>query len=434
MTERKVVAASVLAVRHVCEICAKHLVGHLQPLLELFIKFAPTLGIRDQGELIQGVAAAVSIAPGNVVADATRAMVFPFVTMLHEAARATPPDERAAGIALDCIGSIFQFVQPPTQGLQEGNHPCVPLVKELWPTFISLMQLFASNPPLLERVCRVIRHLQKCLQFAFTPFLQELVTAVLQLFSTHPHACFIHVMTETVSLFAREQTYHEPMMQVLQALAPVAISRVNVQPQSNVPPDVLGEFFELLSVYIWRLPNQFLESALFDGVVQLAGNFMLFQHREALRAVLTFLNNIFSLCLHPAPASSAQRKEVRASSQAHAVSPLTATARGKLQNLLAQHFAAFVRMLLLGAVGQVTAYCMPEIAVAFKTLLRVSPELVPQWVAAALADQQTFPFSPQEKSRFVAQLVQANQEVDPSHVIVSALDRLYMAANEGLDS
>jgi hypothetical protein len=47
--------------------------------------------------------------------------VFPFVTMLHAAARATPPDGRSAGIALDCIGSIFQFVQPPSQGPQ-GKH------------------------------------------------------------------------------------------------------------------------------------------------------------------------------------------------------------------------------------------------------------------------------------------------------------------------
>ena len=105
--------------------------------------------------------------------------------------RQTPHDPV---LYLDRLAAIFRHV---TIELEPGQaHPAAHLaIQEVWPVISQTFNVYAQDTRIMERTCRTLRFVIRCLGTQSSPLVEPLVKLLVSLYIVQPHSCFLYLVS-----------------------------------------------------------------------------------------------------------------------------------------------------------------------------------------------------------------------------------------------
>lgn len=94
---------------------------------------------------------------------------------------------------LDRLAAIFRHV---ILDLENGQpHPASGLaIQEVWPVLSQTCSVFAQDSRIMERTCRTLRFVIRCIGIQSAPLVEPLVKQLVALYIVHPHSCFLYLV------------------------------------------------------------------------------------------------------------------------------------------------------------------------------------------------------------------------------------------------
>ena len=95
---------------------------------------------------------------------------------------------------LDRLATIFRHVQ---LDLQPGEpHPAAALaINDVWPVVSRTCSIFPQDSRIMERTCRTLRFVIRCIGIQSAPLVEGLVKLLVSLYIVHPHSCFLYLVS-----------------------------------------------------------------------------------------------------------------------------------------------------------------------------------------------------------------------------------------------
>jgi transportin-3 len=95
---------------------------------------------------------------------------------------------------LDRLAAIFRHV---TIELEPGQpHPAAGLAtQEVWPVLSRNFSVYTADSRIMERTCRTLRFLIRCVGTQSAPLVEPLVKMLVSLYIVHPHSCFLYLVS-----------------------------------------------------------------------------------------------------------------------------------------------------------------------------------------------------------------------------------------------
>ena len=105
---------------------------------------------------------------------------------------------------LDRLATIFRHVQLE---LQPGEpHPAAALaINDVWPVVSRTCSIFPQDSRIMERTCRTLRFVIRCIGIQSAPLVEGLVKLLVSLYIVHPHSCFLYLVSTLHTLFENHQ-------------------------------------------------------------------------------------------------------------------------------------------------------------------------------------------------------------------------------------
>ena len=95
---------------------------------------------------------------------------------------------------LDRLATIFRHVQLELQPGEE--HPAAQLaIQDVWPVVSRTCSIFPQDSRIMERTCRTLRFVIRCIGTQSAPLVEPLVKLLVSLYIVHPHSCFLYLVS-----------------------------------------------------------------------------------------------------------------------------------------------------------------------------------------------------------------------------------------------
>ena len=65
----------------------------------------------------------------------------------------------------------------------------------VWPVLSRVMEIYASDSRIMERTCRTLRFVIRCIGTQSAPLVEPLVQRLVRLYIEHPHSCFLYLVS-----------------------------------------------------------------------------------------------------------------------------------------------------------------------------------------------------------------------------------------------
>ena len=69
------------------------------------------------------------------------------------------------------------------------------LISGVWPVLSRVMEIYASDSRIMERTCRTLRFVIRCIGTQSAPLVEPLVQRLVRLYIEHPHSCFLYLVS-----------------------------------------------------------------------------------------------------------------------------------------------------------------------------------------------------------------------------------------------
>jgi hypothetical protein len=112
---------------------------------------------------------------------------------------------------LDRLAVIFLNVRPELT--REAVHPCQQVASSLWPVMCATFDNFPSDERVMERCCRTLRFLVRCLGIQSVSLMQPIIERIVNIYQIYSHSCFLYLASVLVRNTCRAQS--SPINQVL---------------------------------------------------------------------------------------------------------------------------------------------------------------------------------------------------------------------------
>jgi transportin-3 len=171
-------------------------------------------------------------------------------------------------------------------------HPCRPIIEEVWPIVAAVVTKYQSDTKIMERTCRCVRFMIRCVSKFAASILSPLVSLCVQIYHNHHQSCFIYLGSVIVDEFGTEPSYHTGLLAMLQAFAEVCFP-ILAAPNGLVNnPDTVDDIFRLCCRFLQHLPMQFLASPVATTVIQCSLAACVTHHRDAFNSVMKFFRDL----------------------------------------------------------------------------------------------------------------------------------------------
>lgn len=119
------------------------------------------------------------------------------------------------------------------------------ICEDVWPVMSKVCNRFQADPRIMERVCRCLRFAVRCVGKHSHPFVQPLITQLVQMYQAHHHSCFLYIGSILVDEYGSESACTEGLLQMLEAFyIPTFQLLGDIQGLKN-HPDTVDDFFRL---------------------------------------------------------------------------------------------------------------------------------------------------------------------------------------------
>ncbi|KAF9901790.1 Nuclear import receptor [Lobosporangium transversale] len=313
-----VVAASALAMKLLCKECSTHLLNYLNQLHGFFVGVSKKLKGVDLLEVTEAVAHVVAAVPNAELAQVFQMFCLPIAQQLAGlASKEQGTLEDDVPLIVDNLTQLkifFKTVNPQVPPAEA--HPCIPIVQELWP----IMDSLADRVGRIDDVARTLAGCWRSIIISYAthyaPLLPMTMTRLIKSFEQSGLGQYLWVGSRVVREFG--ETNPIPTLRFVEGLSvPMWQIFQKYAGQFNEIPDVIEDYFNLVSDTMLSCPREYIQSTLFPTVFKamLASLSLKEQHSlisvfRHCRIILDHVNDL----QRPRSSSSSQSNNPRISS------------------------------------------------------------------------------------------------------------------------
>ncbi|KAF9110554.1 Nuclear import receptor [Mortierella sp. AM989] len=262
-----VIAASALAMKLLCKECSTHLLNYLNQLHEFFVGVTKKLKGMDLLEVTEAVAHVVAAVPNAELAQVFQMFCLPIAQQLAAfASKDQSTLEEDIPFIIDNLTQLkifFETVNPqvaPTEA-----HPCIPIVQELWPIMDSLADRVGGIDDVAKSLAGCWRSIVISYRTHYAPLLTTTMARLIKSFEQTGLGQYLWVSSRVVREFG--ELNPRPTLQFVEGLsAPMWQILQKYAGQFNEIPDVIEDYFNLVSDAMLSCPREYIHSTLFPTV------------------------------------------------------------------------------------------------------------------------------------------------------------------------
>lgn len=370
LQSKNISSVSAESLQKVCSSCQKKMAQHFTILLEI-VKAIDSLSISTTAvlEFFQGVAQVLSELPQEQIEEGMKQMCVQQVHLLAQLLDGRNGGHTDPTIFLDRIATIFRYTVVDAKN--SANHPCFAVLQEVWPVISMTFSKYKNDVRIMERCCRSVRFIIRCLGTHFCPLLGQLVTQMMQVYTEKQHSCFLYLGSILVDEFGSEKNCVPGFIQMVEGFCPPTFAFLNSAEAFVEHPDTVDDLFRLCTRCVQICPVEFLKCSVADSLIKCAVAASTLSHREAHTSVMTFLRDL----IH-GPNDQ-----------------YTGTDAANLRNLIVHVMTVHGQNITIGLVqacaGKIPSYMVPNIGDVFWEMLRYNKQEASDWLAKALESVPT---------------------------------------------
>ncbi|KAI6359666.1 hypothetical protein MCOR25_006993 [Pyricularia grisea] len=296
---KEIIRAAAQAIKFFCTDCKDLLSDQVLQLQAFYDQILDKLPELSQEEITEGVANVVAAQKTEDIYNLLKLYCDPLMARLMAKAQNATTQEGKLAVAdhLQLITLFVQIVKPYTADGQEN--PAVKYWQEKFSIFSTILENSLDFVPICERVCRCWRFMVISFRTSMLPILQEgLAARLVEGFTRSRQGCFLWVTGAILREFSEDRehvsdavmdwiysffdTQARNVLQVMNGLSPAEA------------PDVLEDFFRLLTDALLYHHQRLIPSELFPAIFEAALTSLTLQQREPLSATLHFLRDLLT--------------------------------------------------------------------------------------------------------------------------------------------
>ncbi|XP_065159262.1 transportin-3 [Atheta coriaria] len=362
--------AAATALQSICAKCNEHMPRHVPVLLQL-LRQVDTFAITNNAVmgLLKGVAHILSKMDSENIVNSLRELclmqINPLMSLAEQqnvpAVRGTKTDPV---LWLDRLSSIFRSLVVPAQ--ENTINPCKPVVLEVWPVLSMVMDKYQSDVRIMERACRAVRFMLRCVSQQVKEMLESLVLQIVTIYTSHPHSCFLYLGSILVDEYGTDPTCISGLLEMLQALINPTFQLLQAENGLRHHPDTVDDFFRLCARYIQRAPIPFLRSPGIPPILECGLLACSLDHKEANTSVMKFFSDLINTGRNNRSSSDyTERKEL-------------------VGSILQRYGAQLVHNLIHACVFYLHSYMFSEVGDVIVEMLNGDRDAVSGWLAEAV--------------------------------------------------
>ncbi|KAI9495182.1 armadillo-type protein [Zychaea mexicana] len=400
----EVAAASALALKHLCKDCNELLIDYLSELHPFYTSIIRTLPFIDALEVTEAIAHVLAVVPVSNLQNALQQFCLPLAQDLHSIAIKegnvqSRDDHQKACDLLELIAAFISIIHPDVP-LGQPN-PCVNFVNELWPIFDLCLKNLGTDSEVCEQLGKCFKSCVQSYRLAFVPLLPQLMDRLVTGFQLSGFSVYLFVSYRIIREYAEGGEDNAAVcFSLVERLSQIMLTKANNTKFDDMP-DVVEEYFGLLTALLEAAPTHLLHSTLFPTVFQLGFAGLSMGEVRALSSVIVFYRRLLGIALSVdelVPADATR----------------TAASIGQNGAQIIEQFrnsgSAFVRLIFTGLIYHYTWDVISDIASIIKSLAQILPLETSEWVVAVVSEIPETNLAARNKNEFLTSYMGAINE------------------------
>uniref|UniRef100_T1JHK8 Transportin-3 n=1 Tax=Strigamia maritima TaxID=126957 RepID=T1JHK8_STRMM len=283
------------ALQNICTACTDQMGLHFNGLLHI-IRNMQLFNISNEAAvgLLKGTALTLSKMPVEKISEGVmqlcRIQTGQLFQEIKDDGSSIDRKRIDPAISLDRLAAIFRhFHLTVTNG---QTHPCKAVIQEIWPIVSETCIKFQHDVRIIERCCRCIRFMVRCVGRQSAPLLEPLVKQIVQLYQVHQHSCYLYLGSILVDEYGMDQGCHKGLLEMLEAFCGPTFILLDGPNNLRNHPDTVDDLFRLCTRFLQRITVLFLQSSMFKSILQCGLVACALDHRDANASVMKFFNEL----------------------------------------------------------------------------------------------------------------------------------------------
>ncbi|TVY47971.1 Uncharacterized protein LOCC1_G002612 [Lachnellula occidentalis] len=368
---KEIVRAAAMSMKFFCTDC-KHLLGsQVVQLQQFYDQTLDKLPGMSQEELTEGVAQVVAVQPPSQTFELMKLYCDPLMARLMVKANAASDEDGKLAVAVDLVGLITWFVQVVTPYVEPGQeNPAVKYCFEIFPILSTILDSFVGFTPICERICRCWRFMIISYRTAMAPLLPQMANKLASGFAASKQGCFLWVTAAILREFSEDREHvNEQTTEAIYAFFEAQATNM-LQMMSDLPPtdlpDVIEDFYRLLTDALLYYPYKLIRSALFVPIFQAGISALALEQRDPLIATLHYLRDVIGYGGDNPPSSTN--------------SPNPPEIKQAVQELIISNGEFLVKQIMAGMMITFPSDCFTDGSGALLGLFQLLPQQTANWV------------------------------------------------------
>lgn len=277
-------------------------------------------------------------------------------------------------------------VEPGTE------NPAVKYCEEIFPVLALIIEKFIDNAPICERICRCWRNMIISYRTAMTPLLGPMANKLAIGFERSRQGCFLWVTSAILREFSEDREHVDDattnaiyaffeaqttsMLHMMNDLLPVEL------------PDVIEDFFRLLTDAILYYPLRLMPSELFMPIFKAGVAALALEQRDPLTATLHYIRDVIGYGGDNPPSSNPI--------------PNPPEIKAIVQQLLLSCGEVLVERILAGMMITFPRDCFADGSGVLLGMLELMPEETANWIGKTIGKLPEGTASEAETNRLMA--------------------------------
>jgi transportin-3 len=385
---KEIIRAAAMSLKFFCSDCKHLLSGQILQLQNFYDQTLDSLPMVSQEEMTEGVATVVAVQPPSEIYRLLKLYCDPLMARLMTKANNATDEAGKLAVAgeyssstrnskplliliADHVQLITIFVQWVIPYIEPGQeNPAVEYCKEIFPILATVIETFIDCAPICERVCRTWRNMIISYRTAMEPLLPDIANKLANGFAVSRQGCFLWVTSAILREFSEDREHvseatTNAIYLFFEAQSTTMLRMMNDLLPAELP-DVIEDFFRLLTDAILYYPHKLIPSQLFTPIFQAAISALALEQRDPLTATLHYLRDVIGYGGDNPPASSG--------------SPNPPAIQRLVQQLLLSNGEILVQRIMAGMMITFPRDCFADGSGVLLGLLELMPEQTAVWI------------------------------------------------------
>jgi transportin-3 len=285
--------SSATAVKLLCESCGVLMSDPVMRLYEQVVSAPGSVELRDELLILEGLCQVISRQDFDVAGSTLSRVMQPIGSHL-EAALANPGSScKEVNGQLDRLVVLVSKVKSAGPVLASQPNLVVSLVTQCWPFFEQILQRYGAESTTSEKMSRLYKYALRSTKHEFAPLLDRLMQQLVLVFEASFKSSYLYCASICVTEFSNKPAEYGAKLHILiSSLSQSVFKRFQTLDGFTSNPDVVEEFFYLLSRVISYCPSILFQSELLGEALRCSVVGLQVHHREANKGVLNFLEGV----------------------------------------------------------------------------------------------------------------------------------------------